>query len=76
MLKDWERHGEKKVALQIHSQKEMDEIELKAFGLSVPTQVIRDAGRTEVEPGTKTVIAVAGPAYMVDQVTGHLKLLR
>ncbi|OTF74079.1 peptidyl-tRNA hydrolase 2, mitochondrial-like protein [Euroglyphus maynei] len=37
--------------------------------------LIRDAGRTQVESGTKTAIAI-GPAKgsLIDQVTGHLKL--
>lgn len=43
--------------------------------LYIPWQV-RDAGRTEVEPGSKTVLAIGGVSETVDQVTGHLKTLR
>jgi peptidyl-tRNA hydrolase len=44
--------------------------------LSVPTHVVRDAGRTEIDPGTRTVLVVAGPDYAVNQVTGNLHLLK
>lgn len=37
--------------------------------------VVRDAGRTQVASGTRTVLAVGpGPVRTIDSVTGHLKL--
>lgn len=40
------------------------------------TCLIRDAGRTQIEPNTKTVLAI-GPAASseLDPITRHLKLL-
>ena len=36
---------------------------------------IRDAGRTQVVAGTRTVCAIGpAPAKLVDTITGHLKL--
>ncbi|TPP49743.1 Peptidyl-tRNA hydrolase PTH2 family protein [Leishmania donovani] len=44
--------------------------------MNLPHYVIRDAGRTQVAPGSKTVVAVGpGPKSLVDEVTGQLKLL-
>ena len=39
--------------------------------------MVQDAGRTEVEPGTKTVLAI-GPDLnsKIDEITGKLKLLK
>lgn len=40
------------------------------------THVVRDAGRTEVEPSTLTVAALGPTAVsQIDSVTGHLSLL-
>ena len=42
----------------------------------LPTHVVRDAGRTEVAPGSLTVLAVGpGPVALIDSVTGSLRLL-
>lgn len=47
----------------------------KARSLGLVSTVIQDAGRTQIEPGSKTVVAVGpGPEKLVDQVTGDLKL--
>lgn len=56
---------------------EMLELVKAAEKAGLPTYVIQDAGRTEVEPGTTTVLAIGpGAAAAVNEVTGHLKLLR
>ena len=39
------------------------------------SNIVHDAGRTQVTPGSKTVCAVGpGPVDLIDRVTGHLKL--
>ena len=51
-------------------------LEGEARARGVPAASIRDAGRTEVAPGTTTVLAVGpAPKADVDAITGHLKLL-
>ena len=53
----------------------MQSIQDSAQGFGVRTESVRDAGHTQVAPGTKTVLCV-GPdkARKIDSITGHLKL--
>ena len=71
----WFQEGQKKVAVKVSSEEEIMELRRLAIVQSLPA-VIRDAGMTELPPGTITVIGI-GPAKSedVDKVTGDLKLL-
>ena len=76
LLKRWEQRGQAKIAVQIKSQDEMLELMGKARSLGVTAEVIADAGRTQIDPGSLTVLGVGpAPKSLVDQITGHLKLL-
>ncbi|KAH8903967.1 PTH2-domain-containing protein [Coniochaeta sp. PMI_546] len=76
LLKRWERHGQAKIAVQTKSQDEMLELMGKARSLGVTAEVIADAGRTQIDPGSLTVLGVGpAPKSVVDKITGHLKLL-
>jgi PTH2 family peptidyl-tRNA hydrolase len=76
LLQRWEHHGQAKVALQTKSADEMHELMAKARSLGITAEVIADAGRTQIDPGSLTVLGVGpAPKSAVDQVTGHLKLL-
>lgn len=47
-----------------------------ARSLNLCARTIQDAGRTQVAPGSKTVLGIGpGPARLINQVTGKLKLL-
>ncbi len=72
----WFREGQKKVAVRVASEEEIMELRRLAIMESLPFAIIRDAGMTELPPGTVTVIGI-GPAKSedVDKVTGDLKLL-
>ena len=40
------------------------------------TYLVVDAGRTQIAPGSRTVLAVGpAPKSLVDKITGHLRLL-
>ncbi|XP_055381379.1 probable peptidyl-tRNA hydrolase 2 [Condylostylus longicornis] len=76
IVNQWECTGCAKVALKVESEKELMDIKKAAESRNFITSLIRDAGRTQIEPNTKTVLAV-GPdiADELDKVTGHLRLL-
>jgi PTH2 family peptidyl-tRNA hydrolase len=60
----------------VNSEAELLEIQSVAQALSLVNYVVQDAGRTQIESGSLTVLAVGPvPAEIVDSVTGHLKLL-
>ena len=73
--KKWEEAGSKKVVLKVRSEKELLELYEKAEKKRIPCFLVKDAGLTQLEPGTITALAI-GPAKeeVVDEITGHLKL--
>ncbi|GJP87400.1 hypothetical protein CBS63078_6870 [Aspergillus niger] len=75
ILRRWESQGQAKIALQVKSEEEMEEMQAKAISLGLCARVITDAGRTQIASGSRTVLGVLGPKSVVDSVTGHLKLL-
>lgn len=74
--KAWLREGQKKVAVKVSSEEELLELRRQAVNHSLSFALIRDAGMTELPPGTVTVLGI-GPAKteLVDKVTCDLKLL-
>lgn len=74
-LEAWQKEGEPTIVVSVPDDKEMGLLELKAKDSGLITCAIRDAGRTQVIPGSRTVCAVLGKASDVDKITSHLKLL-
>lgn len=65
-----------KVAVKIKSQDELLELMGKARSLGIVSEVIQDAGRTQIEAGSLTVLGIGpAPKSLVDKVTGELQLL-
>lgn len=75
-LDEWEYTGQAKVALKVESERDLMEVYSTAKKAGLVTSLIRDAGRTQISPNTKTVVGI-GPASKsaIDAVTGHLKLM-
>jgi len=75
LLRTWEVGGQQKVTVKAESEEDLLVLMAQARSLGLVTAIIADAGRTQIAPGSKTVLAVGpGLADLVDQVTGSLKL--
>ncbi len=75
IAKAWEREGQKKIVLKVNSEKELLEYLELAKREGIPCEIIRDAGHTQLEPGTITCLG-AGPwdEKKLDDIFGKLKL--
>jgi PTH2 family peptidyl-tRNA hydrolase len=74
-LKHWELDGQAKMALRVDSEAELVELIRSARQAGLVADSIKDAGRTQLVPGTRTVGAIGpAPARLIDLITGHLKL--
>ncbi|KAK3084346.1 hypothetical protein FSP39_011928 [Pinctada imbricata] len=71
----WRSSGQPKVVVKTESEESLNELAIKARSLGLNASLIRDAGRTQIAPGSVTVLGVGpGPESLVNSVTGHLKL--
>ncbi|ERS94973.1 peptidyl-tRNA hydrolase, PTH2 family [Sporothrix schenckii 1099-18] len=76
LLQRWERRGQAKIAVQAKGEDTLVTLMGIAHSLGVTAEVIADAGRTQIESGSLTVLGVGpAPKSLVDKITGHLKLL-
>jgi PTH2 family peptidyl-tRNA hydrolase len=74
--KRWKGEGQKKVVLKASGEAQLFELADKAERKGLANAVIRDAGHTQLEPGTATAVAIGpGEDEIVDRVTGNLSLL-
>ena len=76
ILQTWELTGTMKVVLKVPDEASMVTIAEKARRGGIHVSTIRDAGHTQVAPGSMTVTAL-GPAAVteIDAISGDLKLL-
>lgn len=75
MLRRWERTGQAKITLQVKSKEEMDLLFARAISLNINSYIVHDAGRTQIEAGSATVLGLGpAPKMVLDDVTGELKL--
>ena len=72
----WENAGAKKVLLKVNDLKELMSIKKKVSDTKIPYYLVKDAGLTQLKPGTVTALGI-GPydEKKIDKVTGKLKLL-
>jgi len=74
-LEPWLSQGQAKVVVKGKDLSELQDLQRQAKEKNIPSHLVIDAGRTQVSPGSATVLAIGpGPAYVIDEITGHLKL--
>jgi PTH2 family peptidyl-tRNA hydrolase len=72
----WLEEGQTKIVLKVKDQTEAASIKKKLREAGIPFKAVKDAGQTQVPPGTETAIGI-GPYYEteLDKITGDLPLL-
>ena len=74
-VRKWRMIGEKKIALSVQSEEEVEELKRKAREAGLPHYLVQDAGHTQVAAGSKTVLAIGpAPSSAINAITGSLKL--
>lgn len=72
---EWKGSGQKKVVLKGRDEDDLFALADRADREGLPYVVIRDAGHTQLDPGTVTALAVGpGENDAIDRVTGNLSL--
>lgn len=76
ILQHWCRMGQPKIVLRVDNYEQLSGLQTQAKQASVVASMVRDAGRTQLEAGTATVLGL-GPANAadLDKLVAHLKLL-
>jgi PTH2 family peptidyl-tRNA hydrolase len=74
--KSWKNSGQKKVVLKVSTIEQLTEVVKKLKSNKIPYFIVKDAGLTQLSPGTTTAVGI-GPdlSEEIDKITGDLKLL-
>lgn len=73
---NWEAEGAKKIAVKAKSEDKLMELFKQARSMNISAYIVKDAGETELDPGTVTALGI-GPDDdgTVDKVTKELPLM-
>lgn len=74
-LEAWEYYGEKKIVLRGTDATHLELLFEKAKEKDIPCYLVRDAGHTQIAPGSVTVLSLFGLEEDVNHITGTLNLL-
>ncbi|XP_011299881.1 peptidyl-tRNA hydrolase 2, mitochondrial-like [Fopius arisanus] len=76
ILDTWFFLGQPKIILKITSEEKLKNLADQVKTRGITAVIIRDAGKTQLEPGTISVLGIGpGPNSIVEDLTAHLKLL-
>lgn len=71
----WLLVGEPKIVLKASGEEKLLQLGKEAQENGLAYSIIRDAGHTQVAPGSVTAVALLGTNHQVDEISGNLKLL-
>nr|XP_036232669.1 peptidyl-tRNA hydrolase 2, mitochondrial-like [Bactrocera oleae] len=76
LVEAWSTLGQPKIVLRVNTLEELTNLQNRAKNAGVIAELVRDAGRTQLEAGTATVLGI-GPDIEknVDELVSNLKLL-
>jgi len=74
VLRAYEDGAHTKICVKVNSLADLERVEREAEIANIPCHVVSDAGRSEIDPGTKTV-CLFGPAYR-DELPPFLRRLQ
>tara|TARA_B100001996_G_scaffold288390_1_gene228629 strand:- start:1496 stop:1834 length:339 start_codon:yes stop_codon:yes gene_type:complete len=75
LLTRWREEGARKISLKIPDENALKRLFEDAKDAGLVTYLVKDAGHTEIPPGTLTVVGILGPKRAVDALVGELPLL-
>ncbi|XP_032673515.1 peptidyl-tRNA hydrolase 2, mitochondrial-like [Odontomachus brunneus] len=71
----WAKSGQAKIIVKVDDEKQLMNVEQQAKKADLVAEIIRDAGRTQIPAGSKTVCVIGpAPTRLIDVITGALKL--
>jgi PTH2 family peptidyl-tRNA hydrolase len=74
LVERWRQAGARKICLKVESLADLQRLAGQAQSAGLVTYLVKDAGHTEVEPGTITVLGIGpGPRRSIDALVGDLK---
>lgn len=75
ILEAWDSQGQAIIVLKVTTLSTLHEVREQATTMGLNCNIIQDAGRTQVDPGTATVCALGPDANSrIDQLTSSLSL--
>ena len=76
IVSKWVSEGQKKVILKVDTKEDLLKLWQIAKNNKLKTSIIKDAGRTFLEPGTITCLGIGPDDYSkINKVTGNLKMV-
>ena len=77
ILEEWRNTGSRKIVCQVSNLEGMKRLYGEARELGLISEMIKDAGRTEIPTGTITLLGLGpGPRRLIDELTRSLPLVK